>query len=186
MPKRLQTLTSKSISLCGRHLNSCSHIRQQLMSYAYNNYTKRGIVCELPGHNVVLTNLSESITIGRHELTLYRDVSIVDADDLERTDDDQQIHRYVQKGGPHIPRLQVNWEGLREEATSIDHLWNKERELIQTHAEKAAELFLYNMELGTECQYPSMDTYYFARCCTFAAVYTVCLFYYALLPQTPP
>ncbi|GCB72061.1 hypothetical protein scyTo_0001807 [Scyliorhinus torazame] len=132
----------------------------------------------------------DSITIGRHELTPYRDVSIVDADYLERIDDDQRIHRYGQKGLPCILHMRADWEGLREAATPIDHLWNKKRELIQTHAEKAAELFqytelfLYNMELGTECQYPSMDTYYFARCCTFAAVYIV-LFYYALLPQTP-
>ncbi|GCB67896.1 hypothetical protein scyTo_0008142 [Scyliorhinus torazame] len=133
----------------------------------------------------------ESITIGRHELTPYRDVSIVDVDDLERTDDDQRIHQYGQKGLPRIPRLRADWEGLREAAMPIDHLWNKEREPIQTHAEKAAELFwytelfLYNMELGTECQYPAMDTYYFTRCCTFAAVYTVRLFNYALLPQRP-
>ncbi|GCB68631.1 hypothetical protein scyTo_0000917 [Scyliorhinus torazame] len=84
---------------------------------------------------------TEVYYFGRHELTPYRDVSIVNADDLERTDDDQRIRRYVQKGLPSIPCLWADWEGLREEATPIDHLWNKEWELIQTHAEKAAELF---------------------------------------------
>ncbi|GCB80688.1 hypothetical protein scyTo_0016327 [Scyliorhinus torazame] len=120
----------------------------------YSNYTKRGVVCELPGHNVALINLSESITIGHPELTPYRDVSIVDADDLERTDDDQRIHRYVQKG---LPRVRVDWEGQEKEATQIDHLWNKEHELINTHAEKAEELFksqnffskIWNWELNT-------------------------------------
>ncbi|GCB66415.1 hypothetical protein scyTo_0000590 [Scyliorhinus torazame] len=58
----------------------------------------------------------QSITIGRHELTPYRDVSIVEADDLERTDDDQQIHRYVQKGLPCILHLRACWEGLKKEA----------------------------------------------------------------------
>ncbi|GCB76760.1 hypothetical protein scyTo_0018378 [Scyliorhinus torazame] len=136
---------------------------------AYHNYTKHGIVCELPGHNVIPTNLPESITIGRHVLTPYRDVSIVEADDRERTDDDQQaddrertdddqqIHRYVQKGLPRIPHLRADWEGLKKEATQIDHLWSKERELIQTHAEKATELFqsqnffskVWNWELNT-------------------------------------
>ncbi|GCB86334.1 hypothetical protein scyTo_0027002, partial [Scyliorhinus torazame] len=82
-----------------------------------------------------------SITIGQHELTPYRDVSIVDADDLERTDDDQWIHRYVQKGVPRIPRLRADWERLREEAMPVDLLWNKERELIQALTEKAAEPF---------------------------------------------
>ncbi|GCB85874.1 hypothetical protein scyTo_0026552, partial [Scyliorhinus torazame] len=131
-----------------------------------------------------------SITIGRHELTPYRDVSIVDTDDLERTDDDQRIHQYGQKGLPCIPRLRADWEGLQEAATPFGQLWNKQRERNQTHAEKAAELFqytehfLYNVELGTECQYPSMDTYYFTCCCTFVAVEIVRLFYYALLPQT--
>ncbi|GCB67025.1 hypothetical protein scyTo_0012087 [Scyliorhinus torazame] len=121
--------------------NSAQYLDNYYIVTSYSNYTKRGIVCELPGHNVVLTNLSESITIGHHELTPYRDVSIVEADDLELTDDDQRIHRYVQKGVPCIPHLRADWEGLKKDATQIDHLWNKERELIQTHAEKAAELF---------------------------------------------
>ncbi|GCB79950.1 hypothetical protein scyTo_0019634 [Scyliorhinus torazame] len=45
-----------------------------------------------------------SITIGRHELTPDRDVSIVEADDIERTDDDQRIHRYVHKGLARLGR----------------------------------------------------------------------------------
>ncbi|GCB67946.1 hypothetical protein scyTo_0000799 [Scyliorhinus torazame] len=67
----------------------------------------------------------QSITIGRHELTPYRDVFIVKADDLERTDDDERIHRYVQKGLARIPHLRADWEGLKKEVTRIDHLWNK-------------------------------------------------------------
>ncbi|GCB69033.1 hypothetical protein scyTo_0010490 [Scyliorhinus torazame] len=118
---------------------------QYLINYyivtSYSNYTKRDIVCELPGHKVVQTNLSDSISIGHHELTPHRYVSIVEADDLERTDDDQRIHRYVQKGLPHFPHLQANREELKKEAIQIDHPWNKERELIKTHAEKAEELF---------------------------------------------
>ncbi|GCB70744.1 hypothetical protein scyTo_0005761 [Scyliorhinus torazame] len=100
-----------------------------------SNYTKQGIVCKLPGHNVVLTNLLESITIGHHEPTPY-----VEADDLAHTDDYQQIHRYIQKGLPRIPHLRADWEGLKE-AKQIDHIWNKERELIKTHTEEAEELF---------------------------------------------
>ncbi|GCB74273.1 hypothetical protein scyTo_0003362 [Scyliorhinus torazame] len=95
-------------------------------------------IAEAKSSDRMYTNVTRSITIGRHELTPYRDVPIVDADDLERTDDDQRIHRYGQKG---VPLLRADWEGLREEATPIDQLWNKKCELIQTHAEKAAELF---------------------------------------------
>ncbi|GCB83473.1 hypothetical protein scyTo_0024209 [Scyliorhinus torazame] len=72
--------------------NRAQYLDNYCIVNSYHNYTKRGIVCELPGHNVVLTNLSESITIGRHELTPYRDVSIVEADDLERIDNDQRTH----------------------------------------------------------------------------------------------
>ncbi|GCB67036.1 hypothetical protein scyTo_0010185 [Scyliorhinus torazame] len=82
------------------------------------------------------TDLSQqSIIIGRHELTPYRNVAIVEADDLKRTDDDQWIHRYIQKGLPYIPHLRADWEAVTKDSTQIDHLWNKERELINTRRE---------------------------------------------------
>ncbi|GCB77538.1 hypothetical protein scyTo_0020004 [Scyliorhinus torazame] len=121
------------------------HSAQYLTNYyivtSYSNYTKRGIVCELTGHNVALTNLSDSIAIGHHELTACRGESIVEVDDLKPTDDDRQIYRYIQKGLSRIPHLRADWEGLKKEATQIDHLWNKEQEQIKSHTEKAEELF---------------------------------------------
>ncbi|GCB80602.1 hypothetical protein scyTo_0017245 [Scyliorhinus torazame] len=96
---------------------------------------------------------SESITIGRHELTPYRDVSIVNADDLERTDDDQRIHRYIQKGLPRIPRLRADWEELWEAATPIDHLWNKERELTRLTPRRLRNCFshrILSLQYGIE------------------------------------
>ncbi|GCB76274.1 hypothetical protein scyTo_0016541 [Scyliorhinus torazame] len=62
---------------------------QYLISYnnvtSYRNYTKRGI----EQHDVVQTNLSESMPIGHHELTPYSEVSIMQADELESPDDDK-------------------------------------------------------------------------------------------------
>ncbi|GCB84737.1 hypothetical protein scyTo_0025449 [Scyliorhinus torazame] len=77
----------------------------------------------------------------RVQLTPLRDESIVDADDLERTDDAQQTDRYIQKGRPRILHLQAGWEGLKEDAKQIDHLRNKGRVLIRTLADGAEELF---------------------------------------------
>ncbi|GCB75709.1 hypothetical protein scyTo_0019800, partial [Scyliorhinus torazame] len=65
-------------------------------------------IAEVKSSDRMCTNVTRSITFGRHELTPYRDVSIMDADDLERTDNDQRIHRYVQKGLPCIPRLRAD------------------------------------------------------------------------------
>ncbi|GCB76689.1 hypothetical protein scyTo_0021024 [Scyliorhinus torazame] len=98
-------------------------------------------IAETQTNDRMYTNVTRSITIGHHELTPYRDVSIVEAGDLGRSDEDQRTHRYVQKGLSRIPHLWADWEGLKKEAMQIDHLWNKERELIKTHAEKAEELF---------------------------------------------
>ncbi|GCB76313.1 hypothetical protein scyTo_0020994 [Scyliorhinus torazame] len=111
--------------------NSAQFLPNYCILTSHSNSPNRGIVCELPGHHVVLTNLPEAIIIGHHELTPCRDLPIVQADDFERTDD-QQTDRYVQKGFLRIPHLHAEWEGLKKEAKQIDHLWNKERELIKT------------------------------------------------------
>ncbi|GCB63499.1 hypothetical protein scyTo_0000162 [Scyliorhinus torazame] len=68
--------------------NSVQYLVNYYTVMSYNNYIKGSIVFELPGHDGVLTSLSEYITIGCHELIPHRNVSTVEGDDLERMDDD--------------------------------------------------------------------------------------------------